>query len=115
MGAGRPDGEQPCAAHALDWVKARPGHKHLVLGNHDPAHPMYSDCHKWERSTTGVRQRWGGPARKIRLPGGTVERVLMSHFPYHGDRTEYMDRPPSSGCATRGCRYCTGTSTPGTV
>ena len=80
--------------YALEWVKARPGHKHLVLGNHDPAHPMHSDSHKWELmyyeafdSVAAART-----LSKITLPGGTVERVLMSHFPYHGDRTEYMDR-----------------------
>lgn len=78
---------------AMRWVKRRPGVKHLVLGNHDPAHPMHSDSHKWEWSYAEAFASLGiARSRKLTLPGGHRQRVLMSHFPYTGDGELKEDR-----------------------
>lgn len=67
----------------FDWIRARPGRKHLVLGNHDAIHPAHRDAQKryakaWDRShpfdsiQTFARRRVGQGRRQ----------VLLSHFPY---------------------------------
>lgn len=64
--------------HALDWIAARPGTKHLIVGNHDPVHPMY-------RTATKLLPHWSKyfetiqPFMRRKLLGQTV---LLSHFPY---------------------------------
>lgn len=79
--------------YALEWVKARPGRKHIVLGNHDPAHPMHSESHKFEKQyydafdSVGIVRR-----RYIPLGDGSRQKVLMSHFPYTGDGDLKEDR-----------------------
>lgn len=79
--------------YALDWVQARPGTKHLVLGNHDPAHPMHSDSQKWEHRYHRVFDSMGTTrTRKMTLRDGTSHRVLLSHFPYQGDSQTREDR-----------------------
>jgi len=65
--------------HALDWLKARPGNKHLISGNHDPVHPMF---HSKARK---LLPRWGEyfvtiqPFMRLKLLGQTV---MLSHFPF---------------------------------
>lgn len=65
----------------LAFVDALPGRKRLVLGNHDPRHPMHDGHEKWagayaeafESIDTLVRRRIAG------------RRVMLSHFPYGND------------------------------
>lgn len=71
---------------ALKWITERPGTKHLILGNHDLGHPMHSDAHKWQkvyfRAFASVQ---AFAKRKITLPDGSRQPVLLSHYPYRGD------------------------------
>ncbi len=68
--------------HALDWIAARPGVKHLITGNHDAPFPMRSEGFKWQRIylDKAFMSVQSAATRKI---GG--QRVLLSHFPYSGD------------------------------
>lgn len=71
-------------AEALNLVGRLPCELHLVLGNHCPAHPMHRDSHRklglYFPTFTSVQLH----ARKA-IDG---RRVLMSHYPYQGDRGE---------------------------
>lgn len=64
--------------HALDWIAARPGTKHLIAGNHDPVHPSH-------RTATKNLPHWleyfetAQPFLRRKLVG---KDVLLSHFPY---------------------------------
>ena len=80
--------------HALEWVKARPGVKRFVLGNHDPAHPMYRDAHKWDGIYYQAFKSVSTSATmNLALPrSGDKVRVKLSHFPYSGDGDSKEDR-----------------------
>lgn len=69
---------------ALALIAALPGEKHLILGNHDQAHPMHRDSHRkmarYFPTFTSVQLH----ARKS--IGGL--RVMLSHYPYDGDHTD---------------------------
>lgn len=73
----------------LDWIKARPGIKHLIAGNHDACHPLHSKSHKalpmYLEAFSTVQQ---SAIRKIQ-----GQRVLLSHFPYTADHTDEMRHP----------------------
>jgi len=69
--------------HALNVLAGLPGTKHLILGNHEQAHPMHRDAHKHLRKYLDVFESVAQSARR-RLPDGT--EVLLSHFPYERDR-----------------------------
>jgi calcineurin-like phosphoesterase family protein len=71
-------------ARALTALREWPGRKRLVLGNHDRAHPMYRDAHRWAPAYASVFE-WVTPAARTKVQG--VE-VLLSHFPYERDRGE---------------------------
>lgn len=77
-------GGTEATAHALNWVADRPGVKHLIAGNHDPVHPMHRDSHRWQSAFSQVFASVQPFAR--RKIG--AHRVLLSHFPYTGDRGE---------------------------
>lgn len=70
--------------YALDTIAQLPGHKHLILGNHDRAHSMHRDAHKWQRQYLDVFESVQIAARR-RVNG---QNVLLSHFPYERDRDE---------------------------
>lgn len=71
---------------ALDWINDRPGRKHIVLGNHDPAHPMHVESYKWEAEYRSAFESVGiARKRKIPMVDGSRQTVLLSHFPYVGD------------------------------
>lgn len=71
--------------HALDWVGARPGHKVLISGNHDPVHP--ADYRSFRR----VFRRWLDYFDII-TPYSVQKLVntkfIVSHFPYSGTGSE---------------------------
>jgi len=72
--------------HALDWIAARPGTKHLIAGNHDPVGP-------WDRRAVKKLPEWlkyfetVQPYLRRKLNG---QNLLLSHFPYQswGDGPE---------------------------
>lgn len=70
--------------NALEWLKNRPGIKHLVAGNHDGVHPMHRDAHKWHPQYLEVFASIAQTARR-RIYG---KEVLLSHFPYVDDHAE---------------------------
>lgn len=70
---------------ALAWIMQRPGRKHLIVGNHDGAHPMQRDSHKWQQKYLGVFDSVQPFARR-KIAG---HYVLLSHFPYQG--AEFAD------------------------
>lgn len=70
---------------ALEWIKQRPGIKHLISGNHDSCHPLHRDSHKWQRTYLEAFESVQMAAkRRVPLPDGHVS-VMLSHFPYSGD------------------------------
>jgi calcineurin-like phosphoesterase family protein len=68
--------------YALELLGTLPGRKHLILGNHEPAHPMHRDAHKHLRKYLNVFESVASAARR-RIGG---REVLLSHFPYRRDR-----------------------------
>jgi len=70
--------------HPLRIIADLPGRKHLIVGNHDPAHPMHRDSHKWQRHYYPIFESVQAFARR-KVAGQTV---LLSHFPYAKDRHE---------------------------
>lgn len=67
--------------NALEWLRGRPGRKHLIAGNHDNIHPgIERGFAPWATRYLDVFNTVGTFARK-RIAG---KNVLMSHFPYQG-------------------------------
>jgi calcineurin-like phosphoesterase family protein len=63
------------------------GRKHLILGNHDKAHPSMRRAHMKVRPYLDLFQSvqlhgW------TELPGTPGRRVLLSHLPYDGDHKD---------------------------
>lgn len=67
---------------ALSMIGSLPCRKRLVLGNHDPAHPMHQWAERYAQKLSGVFE-WWGTLGQTRVVG---KRVMVSHFPYHRDR-----------------------------
>lgn len=79
---------------ALEWIKRRPGIKHLIAGNHDSVHPLHRDSHKWFPAYMDVFDSVQMAAkRRVGLATGSHVTVLLSHFPYAGDHLG-VDRYP---------------------
>lgn len=57
---------------------------HLILGNHDRAHPQHTNSARAERDARQYMETVG-IARRIKVADGG--RALLSHFPYTGDHT----------------------------
>jgi len=75
------------AETAIDWIRARPGTKRLIPGNHDPVMPgVNRDAGKWMVRYLHAFE-WVFPYYRYKVAG---TNVLMSHFPYQGggDHTE---------------------------
>lgn len=66
---------------ALMLLQDLPGVKHLVLGNHDLAHPMHRYSHKWQRQ---YFEAFESVQMMARRRVNQIE-VLLSHFPYSMD------------------------------
>lgn len=81
-------GTDKAQRNALEWLSERPGRKRLKYGNHDGPHDMNRDSAKYWRmyaeSEVFEDMRLHGRMR-IPLSHGHAE-VLLSHFPYVGDR-----------------------------
>lgn len=79
-------GGRAAQLNALEWIKQRPGTKHLIAGNHDGCHPMHRDSHKWQRVYLEAFESVQMAAkRRFRKDQGHTT-ALLSHFPYEGDR-----------------------------
>jgi calcineurin-like phosphoesterase family protein len=80
---------------ALAILSELPGRKRLILGNHDRAHPMHRNAHRWHDVYTSplltpegiVDGAFESIAQSARISVGGI-RVLLSHFPYERDRDE---------------------------
>jgi calcineurin-like phosphoesterase family protein len=70
--------------HALGLLMGLPGRKRLILGNHDPAHPMNREAWKWSERF-GVVFEQVAPFARTKVLG---REVVLSHFPYERDRGE---------------------------
>lgn len=71
--------------YALGLMALVPGRKHLILGNHDPAHPAVS------KKKHGQYLREALKVFTTVAPFGTVKiggkrEAVLSHFPYRRDR-----------------------------
>ncbi|MDB2213922.1 metallophosphoesterase [Mycobacteroides abscessus] len=94
-------GTKTAQLRALDWLRARPGRKRGIPGNHCGTHPLHRDSHKWLPIYLGQDQpdrpapfECVQLAAKVRIPlrDGHVT-AMLSHFPYTGDHTD-EDRYP---------------------
>ena len=68
-------------ATRIEWFAQRPGIKHLVLGNHDRAHPLNKNAHDHLRYFLDYFKTVQTIAN-VRYKGGVY---LSSHFPYDGE------------------------------
>lgn len=75
-------------AHALARLGALPGVKHLILGNHDRAHPLHKNGRK---HLLGYYEVFASVliADMVSLGG---HDVMLSHFPHTGDHDGTPDR-----------------------
>lgn len=74
-------------ADVLGRIADLPGTKHLILGNHDTAHPKHRDSHRHQRTYLEVFDSVQVMARR-RIEGADV---MLSHYPYFGDHSA-LDR-----------------------
>lgn len=66
---------------AIAYTQAIPGTHHLILGNHDKAHPMNSDARRWQKKyfeAFDSVQVYG----RAKIHGSNF---LMAHHPYEGE------------------------------
>lgn len=73
---------------ALELLRKLPGTKHLIAGNHDPVHPLYSGAHRHFKKYLDVFSSVQTSASR-RIGN---RRVVLSHFPYSGDGIDREDR-----------------------
>ena len=66
----------------LAWFADRPGTKHLVLGNHDRAHPLNRSGHNY---ITDFEAVFSSVQTQAMIPIGGGIRAMLSHFPHEGD------------------------------
>lgn len=85
------------AKRAIEWVRERPGTKHLIFGNHDTCHTGihrngYSRIESYLTAFDSVQPF---ARRRIFTPTQGVQEVMLSHFPYraspYGDHYEGTD------------------------
>lgn len=94
---------------AFKWFADRPGIKHLILGNHDPLHPLHGSRALRERrramdefaynATAGIEgglifPSWFDVFATIDSIGMTTingQKVMMSHFPYSGEGSREIE------------------------
>jgi calcineurin-like phosphoesterase family protein len=70
-----------------EWVRARPGRKFLISGNHDACHPMHSSALKALPKFREVFEEVQ-PFLRIKVQGTAV---ALSHFPYFGEGVRDME------------------------
>jgi calcineurin-like phosphoesterase family protein len=75
--------------NVLRTIATLPGEKHLIVGNHDEAHPLHRRSHTWQRLYMETFESVQTFARRdISIGGRRPEPVLLSHFPYEADSRE---------------------------
>jgi calcineurin-like phosphoesterase family protein len=72
----------------LKQVSRLNGIKHLVLGNHDAAHPLHKKSHTKQRRFLEVFESVHVHEQHV-ING---HKVLLSHFPFEGDHADREDR-----------------------
>lgn len=81
-------GNIPAWTFALGVLSQLPGRKHLILGNHDPAHPLHRNGRKRQAEARDIFESIS-THDTVRLRG---ERVYLSHFPFDGDHANTEER-----------------------
>ena len=71
-------------ARILETVRQLNGRKQLITGNHDRCWPGSRDSRKYQRAWLEAFESVQAFAR-VHVNG---EKIMLSHFPYHGDHTE---------------------------
>lgn len=66
------------------WFQRRPGIKHLVMGNHDPVHPLFGSKALQAQQRPEWRETFATMNQHLRVSIGGY-KVMLSHFPYHGE------------------------------
>lgn len=80
--------------NALQWISERPGAKRLISGNHDSVHPSNKNAHRMIKDYYEVFDFVESRGvRKVNLPDGSYQEVLLCHYPYEGDSGP-IDRDP---------------------
>lgn len=71
---------------AIAYTQAIPGTHHLILGNHDKAHPMHRDASSWQKKYFEAFESVQVYSRRL------INRrnVLLSHHPYSGEGDRAM-------------------------
>ena len=82
----------------LKQVDRLNGIKHLVLGNHDAAHPLHKKSHTKQRRFLEVFESVHVHEQHV-IHG---QKVLLSHFPFQGDHADREDAPHPVASAGRG-------------
>lgn len=72
----------------LERIASLPGAKHLILGNHDAAHPRHRNAYRHQRRYLSAFDSVS-TTMSLRISGRTV---ALSHYPYSGDHTGTEDR-----------------------
>ena len=70
---------------SLQFRRRLSGQIHLIPGNHDRGHPGHRDASKWQRAYIDAGFASVQAFARRRIAG---QNVLLSHFPYTGDRRE---------------------------
>ena len=65
-------------------VSTLPGEHHLILGNHDRAHPLNSRGHLYAFEFL----RWFSTVQLAARVSWNGQGAMLSHFPYSGDHTK---------------------------
>ena len=68
---------------AFEWFQARPGIKHLVMGNHDPVHPLFGSKALSEQRKPEWLETFATVNQFLRVSINGY-KVMLSHFPYFG-------------------------------
>lgn len=85
------------ARNAIEWIRERPGTKHLITGNHDRCHTgIHRDGYAYTATyLTAFHSVQPFLRRRIFTKNHGAQEVLLSHFPYrgspYGDRYEGSD------------------------
>lgn len=72
---------------AIAYTQAIPGTHHLILGNHDKAHPMHRDASRWQKQYFEAFESVQVYARRLI----NHKNVLLSHHPYSGEGDRDME------------------------
>lgn len=74
----------PRRDNPFEWFQARPGIKHLVMGNHDPVHPLFGSKALKEQQRPEWLETFATMNQFLRVSVNGI-KFMVSHFPYRGE------------------------------